>query len=86
VGAISRPDDGATRLACVLCRSRKVLDIDPGRPPSYDLSAAAQSLAESIAEALDRVAEVAETADPDALSDLMEAPRPRGAVRRIPQI
>jgi predicted acylesterase/phospholipase RssA len=65
---------------------RKVLDIDPARPPSYDLSAAAQSLAESIAEALDRVAQVAGTADPEALSDLMEAPRPRGAIRRIPQI
>lgn len=65
---------------------RKVLDIDPARPPSYDLSAAAQSLAESIAEALDRVAQVAGTADPDALADLTETPRPRGAIRRIPQI
>jgi predicted acylesterase/phospholipase RssA len=65
---------------------RKVLAIDPAHPPSYDLSAPARSLAQSITEALDEVVHVAGRADPEALADLTEAPRPRGAIRRIPLI
>jgi len=67
-------------------RGRAVLDIDPATPPSYELTAAGRDLAAQLTETLDGLAEIAATADPDALTDLTRAPRPKGAIRRIPQI
>jgi hypothetical protein len=67
-------------------RGRQALDIDPASPPSYDLSARGRELARNLTQALDGAAEVIAHADPDALTDLTEAPRPQGMIRRIPQI
>lgn len=67
-------------------RGRAVLDIDPGDPPSYELTAAGRELADQLSEGLDGLAQVAATAHPDALMNLTRAPRPKGAIRRIPQI
>jgi predicted acylesterase/phospholipase RssA len=67
-------------------RGRAVLDIDPAAPPSYELSAAGRDLAGRLAAALDAVAEIAAQADPESLANLTGAPRPIGAIRRIPQI
>jgi predicted acylesterase/phospholipase RssA len=66
-------------------RGRQVLDIDPGSPPSYGLTVRGRELARNLTAALDQAAEVITTADQDALSDLTDAPRPQGIIRRIPQ-
>jgi hypothetical protein len=67
-------------------RGRAVLNVDPAAPPSYEFSAAGRDLAAQLTEALDGLAEIAAEADPDALTNLTRAPRPKGAIRRIPQI
>jgi hypothetical protein len=67
-------------------RGRQTLDIDPTSPPSYDLSARGRELARNLTQALDGAAEVIVNVDADALTDLAEAPRPQGMIRRIPQI
>jgi len=67
-------------------RGRDVLDTDPGDPPSYPLSAAGRDLAARVSEALDDLANTVARADPGALTNLELAPRPKGAIRRIPQI
>jgi predicted acylesterase/phospholipase RssA len=66
-------------------RGHQVLGIDPTSPPSYGLTAQGRELARNLTQALDGAAEVIANADPDALSDLTEAPRPQGMIRRIPQ-
>ena len=66
-------------------RGRGVLDIDPASPPSYGLTVRGRELAHNLTAALDQAAEVIAAADPDALSELTDAPRPQGMVRRIPQ-
>jgi hypothetical protein len=66
-------------------RGRRALDIDPVSPPSYNLSAKGRELALNLTEALDNAADVIATADPDALTDLTETPRPQGMIGRIPQ-
>jgi predicted acylesterase/phospholipase RssA len=66
-------------------RGREALDIDPTSPPSYGLTVQGRELARNLTQALDGAAEVIATADPDALTDLTEAPRPQGMIRRIPQ-
>jgi predicted acylesterase/phospholipase RssA len=65
-------------------RGREVLGIDPASPPSYSLTARGRELALSLSTALDQAAEVIAAADPEALSELTEAPRPQGMIRRIP--
>ena len=68
-------------------RGRAVLGINPARPPSYAFATAAErNLAGQITAALDRLAGIAASADPNAVEDLTRQPRPRGALRRIPQI
>jgi len=66
-------------------RGRKVLGIDPAAPPSYGLTVRGRELALNLTAALDQAAEVIAAADPEALRDLTDAPRPQGMVRRIPQ-
>jgi hypothetical protein len=63
---------------------RQVLDTDPALPPSYQLTAGGRQLAHDLAAALDQAAEVIAAADPEALTELTEAPRPPGMIRRIP--
>ena len=65
---------------------RAVLGVDPTAPPSYDLSARGSDLAAKLVEGLDQLATTVRTADPKAVADLEEQPRPLGAIRRIPQI
>ena len=65
---------------------RAVLGVDPTAPPSYDLSARGSDLAARLVEGLDQLATTVRTADPKAVADLEEQPRPLGAIRRIPQI
>jgi hypothetical protein len=67
-------------------RGRAVLNIDPTSPPSYRLNAASRELADRLTSKLDELAQVAASADPDALSSLTKAPRPTGTIRRIPRI
>ncbi len=67
-------------------RGRAVLNIDPADPPSYELTAAGRDLADRLSGALDGLAQIAATAHPDARMNLTRAPRPKGAIRRIPQI
>jgi hypothetical protein len=67
-------------------RGRAILNINPAAPPSYRLTAAERDLADLLSDALDGLAEIAASADPKALTDLTEEPRPKGAIRRIPQI
>jgi hypothetical protein len=67
-------------------RGRAVLNIDPAGPPSYELSAAGRDLAGRLTTALDGVAQIAAQADADSMANLTGAPRPLGAIRRIPQI
>jgi predicted acylesterase/phospholipase RssA len=67
-------------------RGRKVLDIDPANPPSYRLDPGARELAAEVAAALDHAAAVLAAADQATLTDLTDAPRPQGIIRRIPQI
>ena len=62
------------------------LDSDPSSPPSYRLKVAERKLASQITDALDQVADVVASADPEALAGLTSAPRPKGLLRRIPQI
>jgi predicted acylesterase/phospholipase RssA len=64
---------------------RQALDIDPASPPSYPLTDRAHELARNLTQALDGAAEVIATADRDALTDLIERPRPQGLIARIPQ-
>jgi hypothetical protein len=67
-------------------RGRQALrDIDLASPPSYRLTDQGRTLAASLTEALDKAADVAATADADALTNLTNAPRPQGMIRRIPQ-
>jgi len=63
-----------------------VLAIDPDVPPSYSFSAKGRDLAAKISADLDQLATTIEGADPKAIEDLEEQPRPIGAIRRIPQI
>jgi len=64
---------------------RKVLGIDAAVPPSYQFrTAAARDLAARLGEAMDAAAAVVATADPKAVEDLTDTPRPRGMIRRIP--
>ena len=65
---------------------REGLDIAPEKPPSLPLSAPAQALATELTRALDAAAAVVANAEPGALEQLTAAPRPLGAIRRIPQI
>lgn len=67
-------------------RGRAVLNIEPADPPSYELTAAGRDLADRLSVALDGLARIAATAHPDAVMNLTRAPRPKGAIRRIPQI
>jgi hypothetical protein len=66
-------------------RGRQALDTDPTSPPSYGLTVQGRELARNLTQALDGAAEVIANADPEALTDLTEAPRPQGMIRRIPQ-
>jgi hypothetical protein len=65
-------------------RGRQALDINPTSPPSYGLTIPGCELALNLTQALDGAAEVIATANPDALTDLTQTPRPRGMIRRIP--
>jgi predicted acylesterase/phospholipase RssA len=67
-------------------RGRAALNIDPADPPSFQLSAAAQALALDLTNALDAASAVVANADPEALDQLTNSPRPPGMIRRIPQI
>jgi hypothetical protein len=67
-------------------RGRAALQIDPEQPPSYRLTEASRNLAQQITTALDLLAQITANADDAAISQLEEAPRPKGAIRRIPQI
>jgi hypothetical protein len=67
-------------------RGRAVLDIDPAKPPAFTMSAPARSLAQQLTDALDAAAAVIANADPEALEQLTEAPRPLGMIRRTPQV
>jgi hypothetical protein len=67
-------------------RGRSVLNIDPANPPSYELTVGGRDLADRLSVALDGLAQIAANADPEALVNLTRAPRPKGAIRRIPQI
>jgi len=67
-------------------RGREVLDIDPEAPPSYPLTVAGGDLADGLSQGLDDLAALVAGANPGALSDLEEKPRPMGAIRRIPQV
>lgn len=70
-------------------RGAAVLAIDPNRPPAYRLSPAEQQLAAGITASLDQLAAGIEQAakdDPAVVRTLTDAPRPRGRLRRIPQI
>ncbi|HEY3558898.1 MAG TPA: hypothetical protein VGL05_15610 [Kribbella sp.] len=62
-----------------------LLGINPADPPSYDLTVRGQSLATQLGAALDNAAKIA-ASDRDAAGDLAAAPRPKGMIRRIPQI
>ena len=64
---------------------RAVLEIDPTDPPSYKLSTTGRDLAERVGADLDRLAQTVGASPPGALVSLTEAPRPKGAIRRIPQ-
>jgi hypothetical protein len=67
-------------------RGRQALnDVDLASPPSYRLTDQGRTLAASLTEALDKAADVVATAHADALTDLTNAPRPQGMIRRIPQ-
>ena len=65
---------------------RAVLGLDPADPPSYRLSKPGRELAAELTQALDDAAKIAANADPEALADLTEAPRPKGILRRIPRV
>jgi predicted acylesterase/phospholipase RssA len=67
-------------------RGRAALDIDPAKPPAFTMSAPARSLAQQLTDALDAAAAVIANADPEALEQLTEAPRPLGMIRRTPQV
>jgi hypothetical protein len=67
-------------------RGRAALNIDPANPPSFKLSASARALALDLTKALDAASAVIANADPEALQQLTEAPRPLGTIRRTPQI
>ena len=65
-------------------RGKAVLDITD--PPSYLLTTRAQKLADDLTASLDAMRDTLVAADPAAIDDLTEAPRPLGAIRRVPQI
>lgn len=65
-------------------RGKAVLDI--ADPPSYLLTARAQKLADDLTASLDAMHSTLLAADPAALADLTAAPRPLGAIRRVPLI
>ncbi len=65
-------------------RGKAVLDITD--PPSYNLTAKAQKLADDLTTSLDAMHSTLAAADAAALADLIAAPRPLGAIRRVPQI
>lgn len=67
-------------------RGQAALDIELSAPPSYRLKVAERALASHITGALDDVARVVSGADPDVVDGLTSAPRPKGLLRRIPQI
>ena len=65
-------------------RGKAVLDITD--PPSYPLTVKAQKLADDLAASLDAMHSTLVAAGPAAIEQLTEAPRPLGAIRRVPQI
>ncbi len=65
-------------------RGKAVLDITDA--PSYSLTARAQKLADDLTTSLDAMHSTLAAADAAALADLIAAPRPLGAIRRVPQI
>lgn len=67
-------------------RGMASFDLDPDSPPSYRLSSPGQELASQLQTKLDELAELVQTADDEALLDLTSAPRPLGALRRVPRI
>lgn len=67
-------------------RGRSLLNVDPADPPSYELTGAGRDLADRLSAGLDDLAEIVTTAREDALTNLSGAPRPKGAIRRIPRI
>jgi predicted acylesterase/phospholipase RssA len=67
-------------------RGMAAFDLDPEAPPSYRLSAPARELAGQVQTRLDDLAAMLGSADADIIADLTAAPRPLGAIRRVPQI
>lgn len=67
-------------------RGLSALSVDPTDPPSYELTVRGRRLAAEITRGLDSAAQAVATGDPKALDDLLEEPRPVGAIRRVPQI
>ena len=60
---------------------------DVGRPfYVYNLTAKAQKLADDLTTSLDAMHSTLAAADAAALADLVAAPRPLGAIRRVPLI
>jgi hypothetical protein len=67
-------------------RGLNALSVNPAAPPSYPLTARGRRLATKISSAIDSAAQAAADADPKAVDDIAEEPRPLGAIRRVPQI
>ena len=65
-------------------RGRESLNTNAAAPPSYRLSPGAQKLAADLTQALDNAVAVLSAAPPNTLTELTDAPRPKGLIRRIP--
>lgn len=66
-------------------RGRAVLEIEPTDPPSYKLSVPGRQLANRLSVGLDGLAKTVAMTPREAVGNLTRAPRPQGAIRRIPR-